>query len=172
MYNQMAKFRKNHGIEYSPGDLMSNVNEEVGEVLREIFKHNVLRMVDEFSDVVIYIGNGLEQLGHDAKSNIERAGKNAMVDDSPTPTQAVAAIYMALSHYLLNKDVHALALIANVALKAIEALGYHAVACVTEKAKCINSREGSYNDAESKWCKNPNQDKSTLYKPNYLSCRK
>ena len=172
MYEQLEIFRKAHGIEHSTGDLMSNVNDEVTEVLREIFKNNVLRMVDEFSDIVIYIINGLEQLGHDAESNIVKAGRNAMAPGTPTPMQAVASIFMAESHYLLNKDVHALALIANIALSAIDTLGFHAKACVTEKAKCINSREGAHNAEAGKWQKNPNQDPSTLYKPQYNNCKK
>jgi hypothetical protein len=95
-----------------------------------------------------------------------------MTDKHPTPTQAVAAIYMALAHYLIKKDVHALALAANVALSAIDSLGYHAVACVTEKVKCINSRDGDYNYELSKWCKNPDQAPDTLYKPQYENCKK
>lgn len=172
MYDDCLIFRRTNKIEFSPGDLMSNVNDELTEVLKEIFNYNELRIIDEFSDVVIYLLNGLEQLGHDAKSNIERAGDNAMTDKHPTPTQGVAAIYMALAHYLVKKDVKALALAANVALSAIDALGYHAVAVVTEKVKCINSREGAFNFQLAKWQKNPDQDPLTIYKPRYEQCRK
>ena len=172
MYNELAIFRKKQGIESSPGDLHSNVNDEVTEALREIFKADILKLVAEFCDVAIFVVNGLEQLGHDAKSNIKMAGNNAMTESHPTPTQAVAAIMMAQSHYLIHKDIHALALIANVAMSAIDALGFHAERCILEKAKCINSREGAYNSKLSKWCKDENQDPATLYKPMYVACMK
>lgn len=172
MYNETAIFRKAHGIEYSPGDLHSNINDEVTEALREIFKGNTLALIGEFCDITIFVANGVEQLGHDAKSNIELAGENYSGELHPTPTQAIAAIKMAQAYHLLNKDVKSLSLIAYIAMSAIDSLGFHALACVTEKAICINSREGAYNDKLSKWCKNPDQDPATLYKPDYASCKK
>lgn len=172
MYNELLKFRKARKIEFHPGDLHSNINDEVTEALREIFKGNALALIAEFCDIAIYVTNGLEQLGHDAKSNIELSGKNSMLEKHPTPTQAIAAIKLAQAHYLLGKDIKSLALMAYIAMSAIDTMGYHAVACVTEKAICINSREGSYNPKLSKWCKNPDQDPSTLYKPQYENCKK
>jgi hypothetical protein len=172
MYNEMAIFRKNHGIEYTLGDLHSNINDEVTEALREIFNANILALIGEFCDITIFVGNGLEQLGHDAKSNIKQSGVSAIVERHPTPIQAIARIMKAQANFLISKDIKSLALIAHIAMSAIDSLGYHAEACVTEKAICNNSREGSYNDKLSKWCKNENQCPSTLYKPDYASCKK
>jgi len=171
MYNETAKFRKAHKIEFHPGDLHSNINDEVTEALREIYSGDTLALIGELCDITIYVNNGLEQLGHDAKSNIELSGKYAMIE-RPTPTQAIGAIKLAQAHYLLNKDIKSLALMAYIAMSAIDALGYHAAACVAEKGKCINSREGSYNPKLSKWCKNPSQNPTTLYKPQYENCKK
>jgi hypothetical protein len=172
MYKEMAIFRKAHGIEYTLGDLHSNINDEVTEALREIFSGNILALVGEFCDITIFVGNGLEQLGHDAKSNIEQSSVNAIIERHPTPIQAIAGIKKAHAHFLINKDMYSLALIANIAMSAIDSLGYHAEACVTEKAICNNSREGSNNLSTGKWEKDENQCPSTLYKPQYEKCKK
>lgn len=174
MYKSLDVFRANHGLQSTPGNIFVNVGKETLELYDEILAMNELGIICELCDHVIYPINILEALGHDAKSNIEqiKAKDSPILDrDGITPTMAVSCIMMALSNYNLEKDIRALALIARIALNALESLGYNAEKCVLEKCKTINSREGAYNPKLDKWCKNPKQDKATLYAPDYPSCK-
>jgi len=172
MYEQLTIFRNERGLQYSPGNITANITQEAAEALIEIEKDNELGTICELCDFAIYVINGLEAMGHDAKSNIERSAINAMLPDDPTPTQAVSLTYMALSHWLLKKEVQALALIAHIAMMTIESMGYCAESCIREKAKCINSRKGAYDDELKKWMKDKHQDKSELYQPRYAECKR
>lgn len=173
MHRELKKFRKERGLEHEAGDVFGNTLLETGEVHKEIIKNNTLGIIEEFADHVIYAINGMEATGHDAKSNIERINKHdSQLLENPSPKAAVSCILIALANYNLEKDIKALALVAKISLNAIEALGFHAVACVTEKAKCINSRKGSHDKELGKWVKDSNQPKEEIYKPDYLSCKK
>jgi len=175
MYKQLEIFRKENRLENTPGNVFGNITRETIELRDEIEADNELGIICELADHVIYPINIIEALGHDAKSNIEQLS----LKDSPildqndiTPEMAVSCIMMALSNWNLEKDIRALALIARIALKALDCMGYHAERCVREKCLTINSREGSYDTKQNKWCKNPNQNPDTLYKPQYNNCKK
>jgi NTP pyrophosphatase (non-canonical NTP hydrolase) len=173
MYNETAIFRKEKGVENSPGNIFVNINKETSELYDEVEAENELGIVEELCDHVIYVINILEALGHEAKSNIDAIQeRDTKLLDKASPSLSVSYILIALANYNLEKDIKALALIARIALKTLEVMGYKSVACVTEKAICINSREGGYDSLQDKWCKNPNQDPDTLYKPQYGNCKK
>ena len=173
MYNELAKFREARGLQSSPGNVSANITAENAELQIEVSNNNVLGMVCELSDHVIYAINAIEACGHDAKSNIESISNfDSELLDDPSPDKAVSCILIALANYNIEKDIKALALIAKISINAINALGFHAEKCVLEKAKCINSRKGSHNAEAGKWQKDKNQDPATLYKPDYLNCKK
>jgi len=208
MYNELFNFREERGLQSSPGNITANITAENAELQIELSNNNVLGMICELSDHVIYSINAMEACGHDAKSNIESisnydsellddpsperavscilialAGYNlehiesisnydSELLDDPSPERAVSCILIALAGYNIERDIKALALIARIALNAINALGFYAERCVLEKAKCINSRKGSHNAEAGKWQKDSRQCKSTLYKPDYPSCKK
>lgn len=175
MYKELATFRENRGLQSTPGNIFANITKETIELRDEIEAERELGIVCELADHVIYPINIIEALGHDAKSNIEQLNTH----DSPildtndiTPTMAVSCIMMALSNWNLEKDIRALALIARIALKALDSLGYHAELCVLEKCKTINSRNGSYNITTDKWEKDEQQPPDTIYQPQYELCKK
>lgn len=173
MYQELNAFREARGLQNSPGNVSANTTREVAEAMVEIANKNIMGMIDEFCDLVIFPLNAIEACGHDAKSNIESIKNyDSELLDDPSPDRAVSCILISLASYSLNKDIKALSLIAKIALNAINALGYHAELCVLEKAKTINSRKGSHNVIEGKWCKDPEQCPTTLYKPDYMSCKK
>jgi hypothetical protein len=174
MYAQGFKFRKARGLESTPGNIFGNITKETIELRDEIEAKRELGVIDELCDHVIYPMNILEALGHDAKSNIDAIQEcdSELLEKAGSPSMAVSCFMIALSNYNLEKDIKALSLIARIALKTLDAMGYYAEACVVEKFMCINSREGSYNTEIDKWCKNPDQDPATLYKPQYEKCKK
>jgi len=173
MYNELFNFREERGLQSSPGNITANITAENAELQIELSNNNVLGMVCELSDHVIYSINAMEACGHDAKSNIESISNyDSELLDDPSPERAVSCILIALAGYNLERDIKALALIAKIALNCINALGFYAERCVLEKAKTINSRKGSHNAEAGKWQKDSRQCKSTLYKPDYPSCKK
>ena len=173
MYNELFNFREERGLQGSPGNITANITAENAELQIELSNNNVLGMICELSDHVIYAINAMEACGHDAETNIESISNyDSELLDDPSPERAVSCILIALAGYNLERDIKALALIARIALNAIDTLGFHAERCVLEKAKCINSRKGSHNAKAGKWQKDPNQCPGTLYKPDYLACKK
>ena len=174
MYQSLETFRENHGLQSTPGNVFANITKETIELRDEVEAGNELGIVCELCDHVIYPINILEALGHDAKSNIDAIQEIdcELLERTNSANVAVTYIMFALANYNLEKDIKALALIARIALKTLCVMGYNAEKAVLEKCKTINSREGSYNTQTDKWEKLITQDKSTLYKPDYLSCRK
>ena len=71
MYNELFNFREERGLQSSPGNITANITAENAELQIELSNNNVLGMVCELSDHVIYSINAIEACGHDAKSNIE-----------------------------------------------------------------------------------------------------
>lgn len=53
----------------------------------------------------------------------------------------------------------------------MEQAKYYGEKAIHETINEISSREGAYDEGAGKWCKNPNQDPSTLYKADYNSCK-
>ena len=174
MYEQGFIFRKARGLESTPGNVFANITKETIELRDEVEAENELGIVDELCDHVIYPINILEALGHDAKSNIEsiQSGDSQLLDNAVSPSESVSCFMIALANWNLEKDVKALALIARIALKALDSMGYNSVACVTEKFLCVNSREGTYNTTTDKWEKFKNQPQSEIYQPQYNQCKK
>ena len=173
MYNELAIFRKRQGLQSTPGNIFANINKETIELRDEVEAENELGIVCELCDHVIYVINILEALGHEAKSNIDAIQElDTKLLDRASPSLSVSYILIALANYNLEKDIKALALIARIALKALDVMGYHAEKCVLEKCKTINSREGSYNTQTDKWEKLESQNPDTLYKPQYAQCKK
>jgi len=173
MYTQLKIFREERNLEHSPGFIVANITDENKELQIEILNNNELGMICELADHVIYAINAIEATGHDAQSNIECINNyDSQLLDDPSPNRAVSCILIALASYNLEKDVKALALIAKIALNAIGSMGYYAERCVLEKCKTINSRKGSHNYEVGKWQKDPHQDPSTIYQPQYASCKK
>ena len=173
MYNELAIFRKRQGLQSTPGNIFANINKETIELRDEVEAENELGIVCELCDHVIYVINILEALGHEAKSNIDAIQElDTKLLDRASPSISVSYILIALANYNLEKDIKALALIARIALKALDVMGYHAEKCVLEKCKTINSREGSYNTQTDKWEKLESQNPDTLYKPQYAQCKK
>ena len=168
MYNELAKFRKEQGLENTPGNIVANILKETAELEIEISNNNVLGMICELCDHVIYAINAIEATGHDAKSNIERSRDLVAVN----PDSIVYPLLLSIADYTISKNIAHLVSVAIVALKGIDMLGYKADACVLEKAKCINSRKGSHNKESGKWEKDPIQPKSELYKPQYNKCKR
>ena len=125
-------------------------------------------MICELCDHVIYAINAIEATGHDAKSNIERSRDLVAVN----PDSIVYPLLLSIADYTISKNIAHLVSVAIIALKGIDMLGYKADACVLEKAKCINSRKGSHNVEAGKWQKFKDQNPATLYKPDYLACKK
>jgi NTP pyrophosphatase (non-canonical NTP hydrolase) len=174
MYEQGFIFREKHWLQSSPGNIFGNITKETMELHDEVEAENELRTIDELCDHVIYPINILEALGHDAQSNIDAIQErdSELLEKAGNPKVAVSCFMVALANYSAEKDIKALALIARIALKTLDAMGYHAELCVIEKFKTVNSREGAYDSQQEKWCKNPDQDPATLYKPQYENCKK
>lgn len=168
MYAELSNFRVSHHLENSCGNVTANMFKELGELLVEIDRNDELKIIDELCDLVIFPINAMEAMGHDAQSNINRIAQDWNV------TVKTAAIFTGnrLVNYIQTKDIKELAQIAAWCLVAIRTMDFSAELCVKEKAKCINSRNGSYDESQQKWCKDENQDKSTIYQPNYNSCRR
>lgn len=172
MYEQCFKFREKNRTQSTPGNIFANINKETIELRDEVEAENELGIVCELCDHVIYVINILEALGHDAKSNLDAIqSRDTKLLDKASPSLAVSYILIALANYNLEKDIKALALIARIALKTLDVMGYNSVACVTEKGVCINSREGAYDSQQDKWCKSESQCPSTIYQPDYKSCK-
>ena len=166
-YTELSIFRKRTGMQYSCGNVVASSFKELGELVIEIDKNDELKIIDELCDLVIFPVNALEAMGHDAKTHIEKHNDLWLC----SPKTAAMLTGTGLVKYMKSKDIKELSLIAAWSMQAIRSMGFSPDDCVLEKAMCINSREGEYNESEEKWCKNPNQDPATLYKPRYDFCR-
>ena len=168
MYNELFKFREERGLQSSPGNLSANIIEETQELLVAIGNSDEHEIVDALCDHVVFVINGLEAMGHDAKSHV---AVDAVYRASP---HIVAAYILEnMGEYIRHKWVSSLVSVAHTCLGAIDHLGYNPELCMLETCKEINSREGAYNPDAGKWCKYKTPEAiAKWYKADYLACKK
>lgn len=156
----LTQFRKERGIENNTGDLTGNLRDELDEAVKA---KSVIHKVEEFADIYIVAHNAIKQLKL-----------------SPSMTKLVSSksIEKCIDHidgaigYIENCGfaVNVLYSIMVDAKRAIELLGFHPEKVILEKCKLINTRKGEMNPEGTKWCKDENQEPSTLYKMNIEGC--
>lgn len=169
MFNELQVFRSRTGQTKSLGNYSGNVIKEIDEALEAVNNCDELGLVCEYADWVIYSINELALLGFTPEAELYRF---AYESQTPQHDNAITNARSAAKQYAQTENIDYICMIAGLALGTIRAMGFNAEQCVLEKAKCINSRKGEINHETGKWEKDPNQDKSELYKPNYESCRK
>lgn len=59
----------------------------------------------------------------------------------------------------------------NICYSYIYQCGYDPVLCMDETIAKINSRHGGWDAVARKWIKDPHQDPTTLYAPDYAACK-
>lgn len=161
-HEELAKFRKEKHLEENPGDLFGNVYKELGEVYDEIKKNNVVGIIEEFADVIIFCENYAATKGF----SISRGSYEEL-----SPMDAFTDAKQSLTMFMLYKHDTYCGDVAWAAHDAITALGYNTDMVVYEKAKVINSRKGHWSEEQQKWLKDPLQPKSELYQPDWGSCK-
>lgn len=147
------------------------VEKEVASMLDEC-KEVLLAETDEhraeeYCDIAIFAFNGLGLY----KGNFDNLVRNG----------GLYHIIEILSEMLKDYDLCDIYLniIIAVSERSVEDLGYDFQKMMIEKIKVISSREQdpeqkeewALSGASGKWEKNKLQDKSTIYKPNFESCR-
>ena len=169
MYNELFKFREERGLQNSPGNLSANIIEETQELLVAIGNNDEYEIIDALCDHVVFVINGLEAMGHDAKTNVTITEWRDF-----TPTMAASLILVRMGAYVRDKsELYSLSSIAGICLATIEKLGYHSELCMLETCKEINSREGAYNPDVGKWQKFKTPEAmSKWYKADYSACKK
>ncbi len=168
MYSELKKFREERGLQSSPGNLPANIIEETQELLVAIGNNDTHEIIDALCDHVVFIINGLEAMGHDAKSHVKISKWRDF-----TPSMASSLILLRMSEYVRHKSIDSLSSVAGICLATIEKLGYYSELCMLETCREINSREGAYNPDVGKWCKfKTPESMAKWHKADYEFCKK
>jgi hypothetical protein len=166
-YTELRKFREDRGLEHSCGNLAANICEEIQELLVATYNNDEYETVDALCDIVVFVINGVESMGHCARSYIV---PNAIV--SRTPKKASIMALWFLSEYIETKEIDNLTKIARNCLLTIKSMGYNADSCMLETCKEINSREGAHDYKAGKWQKFKTPEAiAKWHKADYGSCK-
>lgn len=154
---ELELFRKDRNLTQS-GDFITNILEELVEVRKASNESN---LIEEISDICVYCFNELEFLGKD--HNPSDWGGVDSVDDLTKCTM----------NYLGNSSVLSgdIKCMLNDCFSFIHNKGYDFDKVMLETTKKINSRKGAYCEKAGKWKKDPTQNSSELYTPDYLLCK-
>jgi hypothetical protein len=152
---------------------ISNLLEECAEYLRA---KDDYEKIDALCDIVVFSINSYKYLDGDFNQLLELDFN--IVDNNAS----IYDVLFLISSFYLNERPHKdnLAYIIQTTSVVCNSLGFDFDKCMLETIKEISSRnqdpiqkeEWAKNGINGKWQKDKNQDKSTLYKANYESCKK
>ena len=162
----LEAFRKNRGLENELGDIVTYTSKELNEAREAHWKDDIDNLIEELCDICVYSFNGIAQLGSDDFTYY----KNGHVIESFD--HLCCNLFSILANMSLSDNTIFFSAIINNCSTYIEKLGYNFELAMNETVKKINSRDGAMNELTGKWEKDPLQDKSTLYIPNYKGCLK
>lgn len=164
-HTELKKFRDERGLTKMPRDLVGMTFKELIEAREAYFNDDIDNLVEELTDIKVFVENGISQLGHDVEEEV------CFAMHGLTIRKAFIEIAEALSTYDLYENTYTLLEISRIVKLTVEHLGYDFDACMLETAKKINSRKGAMNDANGKWEKLKGNGGYPLYTPDYESCK-
>jgi len=169
--NGLSNWRKNRNMDNKEFVLdveVSNLLEECSEFLRADTDYD---RIDALCDISVFSINAMKYLE-----------KIVLEEITSYSNSSIGGIITNISN-MFSKHLYSyedsLVRIIKHSMGCVENLGYDYKKCMLETIKEISSREQcpiqakewKENGISGKWQKNKNQDKSTLYKANYESCK-
>ncbi|MDB4261430.1 hypothetical protein N9878_01045 [bacterium] len=160
----LVVFRNNHNLNGNLNDIVTYISEEITEVRKAYWNNDIDNLIEELCDCCIYSFNGMAVLGE----NNPAYSKQFITDDFNDLSHSLFFHVSMLCHEVKPKS---LCLIIDYCASYIEKSGYNFELAMNETVKKINSRQGAMNNDTGKWEKSVSQCKSTLYRPDYQSCK-
>lgn len=163
----LEEFRNDRRIDGKIG-IKNNVGEEALEVAEAILNGDESKVIGEVCDIVVFCENYIscfdsadsyDDVHCHSKVKLKEVVIYGLLFETDTPDIEKAIHYEAFN-------------LVSICKSAIESSGYDFELCMIEVCNKILSRKGAFNEEAGKWCKDPSQDKSELYAPQYHLCKK
>jgi hypothetical protein len=167
---QLSEWRKERNIKLFPETIKDDLLKELEEVKEALKNLDFNNYVEELADIAIFAFNGLGTMNITHKST----------------RMSIKPSLNSLESYINNirleipvQTVNILNIIITMCEELVTAKKYDFEKVVLEKIRLLNSRRQSMKQKEkwkkyganSKWEKDPFQDKDTLYKMNFSYCK-